>query len=321
MDEVEKVVNSLFYEEINALLRNTFAIISEGVTPKHEELLKERKFNNPLRIICNFENVSLGIRNKQWRLELDFDDYQWSCKTMKPHFLTALVSIEVGKEVLHFKYQLCSSFNEGLKPMYSQEIEQQKLNDEEFVIEKLKELTQFLKELPECFLQEIKKINFNELEYIMHPKIQEKWKQGYLPGIDGVIMGEGEIIIGNVYRCYDPNNGETKQFWFPLCDTIIESIEKYDDDIWVEVDVFHGAFEYENQKFVFGDGAMGNEGYIASTTMYGELNWAIFFKFSNPIHKAEVKDKHLICYGDSGTIIQINLNNITKIKIVSKEGN
>lgn len=146
--------------------------------------------------------------------------------------------------------------------------------------------------------------------------LQEKWEEGYLPGFDCIAYGSGKFVIPNVYSTYDPNNGKTEQYWTPLCDTTLESIQYYEDDIWTEVDIFHGAFEYDNQKFVFGDGGMGNEGYIASTTLAGVLNWAIFFTFSNPIHKAEVINEHLICYGDSGVIkIDIDLNTMTKIKV------
>jgi len=144
-----------------------------------------------------------------------------------------------------------------------------------------------------------------------HKIIQEKWKQGWLPGFDCITYGDGTFTIASTYSVYDPNNGETKQYWSPLCDTTFDNIIKYDDDIWTEVDIYHGAFEYDNQKIVFGDGGMGNEGYIASTDLKGDLNWAIFFTFSNPII-----DHHLICYGDSGVIvIDIDLNDITKIKV------
>jgi hypothetical protein len=60
---------------------------------------------------------------------------------------------------------------------------------------------------------------------------------------------------------------------------------------------------------------MGNEGYVASTKLNGELNWSIFFTFSNPIHRAEVINNQLICYGDTGTKISINLSDLTQIKI------
>lgn len=308
------VKESLFYQEINSLLREQFPLIKEAITPAYEQILEENEFHHPLPIEYYFEYAAWGA-NRQWRLELDFDDYQWSNSTIKPHFLTALISIEIGNEVIHFKYHLCSSFNEGLASMETEKIEISKLNNDNFIIEKVTELKQFLEGLPKAFLKEIERIDFNELEYTMHPKIQEKWKQGYLPGYDAIIMGEGDIIIANAYSTYNPNNGETKRYWSPTCDTTLESLEKYNDDIWVECDIFHGAFEYQNQQFVFGDGGMGNEGFIASTSLSGILNWAIFFTFSNPICKAEIKEKHLICYGDSGIIITIDLKNITKIKI------
>lgn len=146
-------------------------------------------------------------------------------------------------------------------------------------------------------------------------KIQSKWKEGFVLGHDCIAFANGEIVIASVCQMFNPNNGETTQHWSPLCDTTLDKIEKYDEDIWTECAVFHGSFEYENQKIVFGDGGMGNEEYIASTTLAGELNWSIFFTFSNPICKAEVIDNQLICYGDTGTRIQIDLNELTRIKV------
>lgn len=149
----------------------------------------------------------------------------------------------------------------------------------------------------------------------MHKVIQEKWIEGYLPGFDAIIYGDGSFVIANACRVFNPNDGTTKHYWSPFCDTTFEQILKYDDDIWTAVDVFHGSFEYEEQRFVFGDGGMGNEGYIACTTLEGKLNWAIFFTFSNPIIRAEVIDRQLICYGDSGIIIEIDLDLITNISV------
>lgn len=146
-------------------------------------------------------------------------------------------------------------------------------------------------------------------------KIQQKWKQGFLLGYDCIVYASGNIVIGESYSAYNPNNGETKRYWSPLCDTTLEKIEKYNDDIWTECDIWHGSFEHQGQKIVFGDGGMGNEGYIASTTLNGELNWSIFFTFSNPICKVEIIEGKLICYGDSGTKISIDKNELTQIKI------
>lgn len=165
MHETEIVKSSLFYKEINALLRDQFSVIKQSITPGYEQLLKDRHFDTPLPIICQFE-CGYSNKNQQWRLELDFDEYQWSYKTVKPHFLNALVFIEIGTELIHFKYQLCSSFNDELDPMQSEKIEHQKLNDTPFIEGKIRELNQFLKQLPQRFIQEIEKIDFDELEFL-----------------------------------------------------------------------------------------------------------------------------------------------------------
>lgn len=145
-------------------------------------------------------------------------------------------------------------------------------------------------------------------------KIQAQWKKSFVLGYDCIVHSNGKITIANFCRTENPN-GKIKYYWSPLCDTTLADIEKYSEDIWTEVDIFHGAFEYQGQKIVFGDGGMGNEGYIASIDLKGNLNWSIFFTFSNPIDKAEVVENQLICFGDTGTKITIDLNQLTNIKI------
>ena len=51
-----------------------------------------------------------------------------------------------------------------------------------------------------------------------------------------------------------------------------------------EVYIFHGAIPYHNNTIVFGDGEMGNEGFIALIDKDNNLIWSIFFTFSNPIY-------------------------------------
>ncbi len=149
----------------------------------------------------------------------------------------------------------------------------------------------------------------------MNKKIQAKWREGYVLGQDCIAFGDGRVVMANTYSVKDMNSGETQRYWFPLCDTTVKGLEKYEADMWTEVDIWHGPFEFENQKIVFGDGAMGNEGYVASITADNTLNWSIFFTFSNPIMKAEMVDRQLICYGDTGAVITINIDELTKIKV------
>lgn len=163
------VENTLFYKEINKLLREKFKAVKEKIAPHYEQILKEQQFNYPLPIHDRYEYSSWG-GNRQWRLELDFDNYQWSNETIKPHFTNAVVSFDTTKDYIHFKYQLCSSFNEDALPMKPEKIEVKKLNNADFVAKKKDEILQFIDELPKRFLQEIKKIEFKELEFLEDEK-------------------------------------------------------------------------------------------------------------------------------------------------------
>jgi len=145
-------------------------------------------------------------------------------------------------------------------------------------------------------------------------KIQAQWKNGRVLGFNCIAFGDGRVVVANAYAV--PTETKTrKQYWFPLCDTTLDGLEKYDDDIWTEVQIYHGSFEHDEQTFVFGDGAMGNEGFVASVDAEGILNWSIFFTFSNPIIRAEIDGQDLVCFGDTGTVIRIDLGELTKIDV------
>lgn len=145
--------------------------------------------------------------------------------------------------------------------------------------------------------------------------IQSKWREGYAVGHDCIAYGDGKITIAQSYSVYDPNNGETTTYWSPFCDTTIGSMLSYYEDIWTQVDAYHGGFEFEDQRIVFGDGGMGNEGHVASVTPDNHLNWSLFFTNSNPIIRAEMQGRTLVCYGETGFIAKINIDNPANISV------
>ena len=145
--------------------------------------------------------------------------------------------------------------------------------------------------------------------------LQNKWKDGLLPGIDCIVFGNGDVMIANTYCVMDSNTKEHSRHWHPLCDTTITSLEKYEHDIWTNIDIYHGAIMYGEQIIVFGDGSMGNEGFVASTDKNGDLLWGIFFTFSNPILSAKIIHDELICVSECEIQIKIQLKDLTKISI------
>jgi len=140
--------------------------------------------------------------------------------------------------------------------------------------------------------------------------LQAKWRAGLFLGIDSICFGDGSVVVANCYKI------DGKPYWYPLCDTTIESLEKYENDLWVHIDIFHGALSDRDETIVFGSGSMGNEGFVASTDRQGALLWGIFFTFSNPIVHAEIHGNILTCTTELDSKIVILRDNLTKIEIL-----
>ena len=105
-------------------------------------------------------------------------------------------------------------------------------------------------------------------------KSQQKWLNYELIGVNSVLYnGSSETIT--LINFYKMGNGE--MLAFPFCDTTINSLEKYNNDIWTEIQEYK-SMPYKNDEIIkFGEGAMGNEGFICVTDKNNTLKWAIFF--------------------------------------------
>lgn len=146
--------------------------------------------------------------------------------------------------------------------------------------------------------------------------IQHKWRSGLLPGVNCILYEDGKVVIANTYTMKDNDTNQSQWYWTPLCDTTIDSLEKYESDAWTNIDIFHGAIKHGEDTIVFGDGSMGSDGFVASTDKNGQLKWGIFFTFSNPIVSARVENGILICTSELDSEIHIKLDDLTQISIV-----
>ena len=144
--------------------------------------------------------------------------------------------------------------------------------------------------------------------------IQSKWENNFLPGIDCIVFKDGKVTIANAYKVTNPDTMQRDYFWFPFCDTTIDSLENYDDDIWTAIGIY-GTINHRDEIIVYGEGSMGNEGFIASTDLNNQFNWGIFFESSNPILSAEIINEELICISELKTEISIQLTDLTTISI------
>jgi hypothetical protein len=150
----------------------------------------------------------------------------------------------------------------------------------------------------------------------MKKLVSTHWSQNELIGIDCILKNDGTVIILN---CYSVGQGENKKHnVFPVCETNVHSLEKYNDDIWSEVDIFTEKVSYNDAIFFGGEGSMGNEGFIACTDKDNGLNWAIFFVNSNPFYKIEIIEDIIYAYSSLDLVYQVDIHSLEKITIEHK---
>ena len=149
-------------------------------------------------------------------------------------------------------------------------------------------------------------------------KMNEHWLNDELIGISCVQKNDGKIIILN---CFSYTiDGKKTHLSMPICETTIESVEKYNEDIWTQFEKFSNEIIVDNKFKIFGgEGSMGNEGFIACTDLNNDFIWAIFLTDSNPFYKIEFQENEILAYSSSNLLYKINFLEPEKIKIENKE--
>lgn len=124
----------------------------------------------------------------------------------------------------------------------------------------------------------------------MSESMQQRWNNGKLPGLDCILYPDGSLVILNVYSSINAETGKRRVYISPLCDSTIQSVEKYIEDIWIEVTVHTSHFILPNGDCIkFGEGCMGNEGFVCCEDASGKLKWAFFCGSLNPFCDAELE--------------------------------
>jgi len=144
--------------------------------------------------------------------------------------------------------------------------------------------------------------------------VQEHWQNKELLGYDSIVLGSGEVIIMSGYSVID---GTKKSYFInAVCDTTVESIEKYNDDPWVEITIHPQHIKLENGDTIYcGEGSMGNEGFVALEDKDGNLKWAFFSTQSNPFVGIDLMNDTIRAHSTYERYYNINLLSPENIKI------
>jgi len=152
----------------------------------------------------------------------------------------------------------------------------------------------------------------------MKNQLLEKWAREELIGLNCLSKRSGAAVLLNSISV--EIEGERKHFCQPVCDTTIENLEKYDDDIWTEVQGFASCTDNQTGfTYIGGEGGMGNEGFVLCLDQNKEPEWALFFVNSNPFYQLAIKDGKLEAVSSLDLKYTIDLDSPEKIEILHFE--
>jgi len=148
--------------------------------------------------------------------------------------------------------------------------------------------------------------------------IQEHWSNNELPGIDAILFADGTMIMLDFYTI--STEGRKLHYVNPVCETNLKSVEKYNDDVWSQIERHPGTLTLPDGKKVhFGEGAMGNEGFVALTENDDQLIWALFSTATNPFIKAAFVNGKIRAYSTYDRYYNIDILAPEKIVIEAAE--
>ena len=179
--------------------------------------------------------------------------------------------------------------------------------------------------------------------------IQEYWSKDEVFGIDSIAFADGSVVpieidyeseenpkaiktYGDVYTLEFGEKQKMsefiKQFDFDEEDEdqdeiaelirtgqILESMSAKEDGLGTRFGI-RGEFELsDNSKLIFGDGSMGNEGFIVKVDDKGNLAWSLFSTGSNPFINCELIDNKIHIFSEYNFSLCIDPNDVLKTTI------
>jgi hypothetical protein len=113
--------------------------------------------------------------------------------------------------------------------------------------------------------------------------IQNNWKEGLIPHFPGIVIGDGNMV--SMKQKYADTEGRGECYVYSDHESTIEKFIAHSDH-FVEINAMvNRVYVPECDCYaICGEGAMGNEGFVA--LVKGEtLIWAAFFTISNPFYE------------------------------------
>jgi hypothetical protein len=124
--------------------------------------------------------------------------------------------------------------------------------------------------------------------------IQKKWSGGFGLHVQGYVYGTGRVLLCD---CKKIKSGKSLSTSVSVAgESTLDSILASEEDPWVDLTECDSKnFEDKNIRLSCGEGAMGNEGYVAVSDLNTKrLIWMAFFTCSNPLTEIKFENETII---------------------------
>jgi len=140
-----------------------------------------------------------------------------------------------------------------------------------------------------------------------------------LPGRNCILYPDGTVVVLSLYSSINADGTDKRIYISPVCDTTVQSLEKYDNDLWRDIEVHPCHFVLPNGDCIkFGEGCMGEEGFVCCEDASGKLKWAFFCGSLNPFCDAELETANSIrVYSTNKYTMVIDLERPWKISSIT----
>ena len=130
--------------------------------------------------------------------------------------------------------------------------------------------------------------------------LQEKWRSGFLPSIDGVGWPTSDVFLVNVG--FESQNGRYVLERGKAAPATLADITAVREIRWQHAGPSCECTNMEGRlRAIGGEGAWGGDGFVAVVSAHtGELVWYAFFESSNPFEQVRFEGDVLVATNNLG---------------------
>jgi hypothetical protein len=147
--------------------------------------------------------------------------------------------------------------------------------------------------------------------------LERKWRVGHVLQVDGIVFLSERVMLVDAKTVRRENS--IRCVATPFADTDVTSVLKYNPDPWVAITQLDSIAWDEDINVVCGEGAMGNEGFVAVVDRKKDIPiWVLFSTCSNPFESVARDGEDIVASAGYDQAWRLPMEDPTKFAILDE---